>query len=81
MVQSYVPVAHDVSLGLAHVVDQVGGRGDEEGGAQAEEQVAAAGLLGRLLQDPMLQVIPEVYYRVLEVTLTTLGNKTKFIKD
>ena len=75
----YVPVAHDVCLWLAHVVDQVGGRGDEEGGAEAEEQVASAGLLGRSVQDPILQVIPEVYDRVLEVTFTTLGDKTKLI--
>ena len=75
----YVPVAHDVCLWLAHVVDQVGGRGDEEGGTEAEEQVASAGLLGRSVQDPILQVIPEVYDRVLEVTFTTLGDKTKLI--
>ena len=75
----YVPVAHDVCLWLAHVVDQVSGRGDEEGGAEAEEQVASAGLLGRSVQDPILQVIPEVYDRVLEVTFTTLGDKTKLI--
>ena len=42
-----IPVTHHVSLGFTHVVNQVGCRGDEEGGPEAEEEVAAVGLLGR----------------------------------